>query len=113
MPKSTKPGWIDWVSCRTKETIIEDLTNEVIPLNTKPEDAWNDWCSHMWEVKEEKVVFDQFKAAFSRHKKQVSDKKKESLKEKKLLERHRKLHPSSKYKADGSVHFYKHKAYEL
>ena len=110
MPRSSKPGWIDWLNCQTKEIIIEDLANGVIPMSTTAQEAWDNWYSFMWEVQEERVLEEQFKPAFNRHKKQVSAKMKESLKERKMFAKHRSLHPTKERKANGQHHFYKHPA---
>lgn len=62
--------------------ILEDLAKEVIPLNTTAREAWDNWYSHMWEVQEEQVLFEQFQPVFNRHKKQISKKMQDSLEDK-------------------------------
>lgn len=73
--------------------ILEDLAKEVIPLNTTAREAWDNWYSHMWEVQEEQVLFEQFQPVFNRHKKQISKKMQDSLEDKVAYKKHRAFHP--------------------
>jgi len=80
----------------------------------KPADAWASRYQSMAVVQHEKVIFEQFHSAFTRHKKQIGEKKKASIEEEELLKRHRELHPTTSHaQLTGKRHFYLTKAQKL
>ena len=73
--KKKNSDWIDWRNCNAKKRLLEDLNAGKLPLENSEltvEDAWD-----MYKKEEgfEKVVFSQFKARLTDHRKQVKNKK--------------------------------------
>ena len=77
MPRSTNPAFIQWASSKSKQILMDDLENGVIPLEEDvitAEIAWDTIYRHAEEFIEERVVFEQFKPALKRHRKAVAKK---------------------------------------
>ena len=110
MPRSNKPGWIDWLKCETKQIILEDLASGLIPLDADPEKAWENWHSKLPVVQIERAVEDQFVERFKGHVKQMTKKKKKSMKDLEDFRRHRELHPIKKRNERGKLIFEQHPA---
>ena len=116
MPKSSKPGWIDWVKSRSRDIILEDLINGIIPYEEEkcsPDHAWNTWYCFIPEIIEEKVVYSQFKERFVAHQRQISKKKKQSTREEEAFQYHATLHPRKTYNTRGELVFDLHPAKPL
>ena len=110
MPRSSKKGWTDWAKSQTKHTIIQDLADEVTPIDASPEEAWECHCMHLPEVKAEKAICEQFEFRFKDHKKQISKKKIQALAELVACRRHRELHPSQIVDHNGDLIWDNHPA---
>jgi hypothetical protein len=73
MPKSRRPGWIDWAKSAAKQIILDDLDRGVLPVDEaelSAEEAWDLVYSQMYEfIRPETVVFSQFKERLRDHRK--------------------------------------------
>ena len=95
MPRSSKPGWIDWVNSPAREIILEDLLpgGYIFWGNDMPASvAWKHYRV-MEEFKSTPGVFDQFEVRLKDHQKQASKRLEISKKEEKMMQDDRKLYP--------------------
>lgn len=116
MPKSTKPGWIDWVKSRSRDIILDDLIAGIIPHDPdecSPEFAWNTWYCFIPEIIEEKVTYEQFQKQFKAHQLQITKKKKQSNREEAAYRRHVDMYPRRTHNSRGEPVFDVHEAKDL
>ena len=112
MPKSNKPGWIDWRTSRARAILLEDLCPPDGILFGKdhisPETAWNFYKNE--EGFKNIVVFDQFKDRLQGHRRQVKGKYLLSRAEEEALKHDREIHPRQDRNQRGQVVFDLHPA---
>lgn len=116
MPRSQRPGWIDWIKSETRCIIIEDLARGILPLNNNEltaEQAWEVCYKHMAEVVQEGVVFSQFKARLAGHRAQARKDEQRSVEEEEMLLHDRQLYPRQFTTPDGLPVFDLHPARDL
>ena len=112
MPRSNKPGWIDWVNSAAREIILEDLLPNgfLFGKNDMPASvAWEHY-RQMPEFKSPTVVYDQFEARLKDHRKQASKRFEISKKEKEMMQHDRKIYPTQYRNQRGEVVFSRHPA---
>jgi hypothetical protein len=94
MPRSKKPGWIDWRSSAAREILLEDLLppdgilfgkDHVAPVEV--------WEFYKKQEGFQNVVFDQFQERLKAHRKQVSKTYVKSREEEAALARDRHIYP--------------------
>ena len=115
MPRSSKPGWIDWVNSAAREIILEDLLPDgyLFGKHDMPASvAWEHY-RNMTEFKEPPVVFDQFEARLQDHRKQANKRLEISKKEKEMMIHDRELYPEQNQNHRGEVVFSRHPAQKL
>jgi hypothetical protein len=113
MPKSKKPGWIDWRASRAREYLLKDLCPGGILFgqdHIAPEDAWE-----FYQDQEgfENVVLDQFKIRLKDHRKQVNQDYLRSQREEAALAHDRQLFPRCDRNHRGELVFDIHPAKEV
>ena len=112
MPRSSKPGWIDWVNSAAREIILEDLLpgGYLFGKNDMPASAaWN-YYRNMAEFKGPPVVFDQFEARLKDHRKQASKRLEISRNERKMMQHDRNIYPEEHQNHRGELVFSRHPA---
>jgi hypothetical protein len=111
MPRSKKPGWIDWLNCQTKQVIMEDMANADAPVVfNSARDAWTTRYSKMDVVIGEKVVYDQFASNYTSLKGRMCTKIKQSYKELQEFYCHWEMHPTKTHNHMGRPIFDVHEA---
>ena len=71
MPRSNKPGWIDWANSAAREIILEDLEPNGFLHNKNDMPALEVWkfYQNLPEFKGPPVVFSQFEIQLKDHRK--------------------------------------------
>ena len=77
MPRSTNPAFIDWAKSRSKKIVMDDLENDVLPLDETLVPASVAWEHYklLPEFIQEGVVYEQFEPALKRHRNAVKKRK--------------------------------------
>ena len=77
MPRSRNPEFIDWAKSRSKKILMDDLENDVLPLDESLVPASVAWEHYRLfpEFIQEGVVYEQFESSLDRHRKAVKKKK--------------------------------------
>lgn len=110
MPRSTKPGWVDWKKHPAREIILQDLEHGG-PLHQRDNISAEDIFP--WYKKKPAfadVVFEQFKARLKDHRKAVNEVRHRSLQEKMYVEHDRLLNPRQTHNERGELVFDMHPA---
>ena len=105
MPRSKKPGWIDWKSCPGRQVLIDDLRPGGVLYNRDyitPEEIFP-WYKQFPAFKD--VVLDQFKARLQDHRKAAAKDKHKSLQQQQHLEHDRHLYPREAHNQRGEPIF--------
>jgi len=108
MSTPSREGWIPWIHSRTREILLQDLNDGVLPLDEKEisaETAWNIHYQHMVEVKLDRVVFSQFKDRLRDHRKQVRKKKGHLNAQLAALKLSREVNPPKTHNRRGEIIF--------
>lgn len=105
MPRSTKPGWVEWKQCPGRQVILDDLKDEIIPLKNSYPVKW------IWDAYKEReefrgVCFEQFAERFEDHKKQEFNFRKRAETDMVDLLHDLSLHPPRTTNRQGEPLFY-------
>lgn len=104
MPKD--PTYIDWRRSEAKLVLLDDLQNNVLPLDENvvpPEQAWAIYKEH--EAFKGLVEFKQFKVQLKAHRQQVMKKKPDLSVQLAALQHDRRLHPRASHNNRGEPVF--------
>ena len=116
MPRSTRPGWINWRGSRSKAIVMRDLISGLLPVDADAmpaRQAWELCYMHMIEFVEENVQFEQFKERLADHRKQMRDAIHRAKSDRQAFERHRSLFPRQERNHRGELVFDMHPAKKL
>ena len=116
MPRSNRPGWIEWHKSRAKEIVMYDLLNGILSTDDNdptPREAWESQYMHLVEFVQEGVVFDQFKERLIGHRKQVRKMDERAMWELAAYEHDREIHPRNPLNARGITEFDQSSARDL
>ena len=103
-----REGWIDWWTSKTREIVLQDLNDGVLPLTEEEmpaKAAWNLHYKHLVEVIQDQVRFDQFEKRLEDHREQVSKKKHHFNAQMEAFRRTRELHPPKTHNKRGVKNF--------
>ena len=103
MPRSKKPGWIEWRSSDAREIILSDLRRGVLSLEEEvdsTEEAYDNYMN-LAAFAGPLIVFDQFKERLKGHRKQVKKEFDRSGWEHAAAENDRLNHPRPTHNHDG------------
>lgn len=112
MPPSNREGWIDWRWSIARQIILDDLNNEILPLDESELSAFEAWdlhYSHLVEFRD--VVFSQFEARLADHRAQIKHKGNHITRQMQALNLDRSLHPERTHNRKGELVFYTSRAF--
>jgi hypothetical protein len=112
MPRSEKPGWIDWVNSAAREIILEDLEPGGFLHDKNDLEASKVWefYKKLPEFKGPPVVFSQFELRLKDHRKQATIRHMASKREEIMMQNDRKLYPEQLHNHNGELIFARHPA---
>jgi hypothetical protein len=114
MPRSKKPGWIDWVNSAAREIILEDLepSGYLFEKDDIPASIVWEHYKKLPEFSGPPVVFDQFQTRLKDHRVQAARRLKASKQEQKMMQHDWKLYPVKYCNHKNELVFYYHPAQE-
>lgn len=110
-PRQRREGWIDWTKCPGREILLDDLRSGLLPADPvflSAEEAWEICYQHMAEFNT--VVFSQFEARLSDHRRQINRDAIRASTELAALKHDRNLFPRQMYNKRGEPVFDLHPA---
>jgi hypothetical protein len=96
MPRSKKPGWVNWQSCSARAIILEDLLpgGPLFQRDNVPAAAILEWYKDKHPNQFDGIVLEQFAARLKDHRKQGLEEYATAQEEEKYFAHDRKLYPS-------------------
>jgi hypothetical protein len=110
MPRSKKPGWVDWKKCPAREVIIMDLQPGgplYLRENIPAEDIFP-WYKQLPAFKD--VVLDQFIDRLKDHRKAAEEDQLRAMQQQQYMEHDRRVYPRQPYNERGEPVFDMHPA---
>jgi hypothetical protein len=115
MPRSKKPGWVNWQSTSARAIILEDLLpgGPLFQHDDVPAAAILDWCKDKHPHQFDGVVLEQLAARLKDHRKQGTEERATAQEEEECFKHDRKLCPRATHNHRGEPTFDMSAAKEL
>jgi hypothetical protein len=115
MPRSKKPGWVDWQSSSARAIILEDLLpgGPLFQCDKVPDSAILEWYKEKYPNQFYGIVLDQFAARLKDHRKQGLEEYATAQEEEAFFIHDRKLYPRATHNHRGEPKFDMSQAKEL